>query len=205
MPDWGNTALDDWDGFVDGLRNGEPEACHRFWSDFGNAMKQLADRRISPALQRRVDSEDVVQSVCRTFFRRAHQGQFLVEDENSLWRLLCAITVAKTRMHVRHHKRKRRDVSAEQHIDHAVADGEARVPELAGSGTTPEEQVEFADQFHHLMDQLDQEERQVLDLRLQQLPNSDIADQLGCSERTVRRIVNRLKEKMETEMNTLLR
>lgn len=196
--------MEDWKEFVAGLRDGKPDACNRFWDDFGDAMKQLADRRISPALQRRVDSEDVVQSVCRTFFRRAHEGEFLIEDDNSLWRLLCAITVAKTRMHVRFHKRQRRDVSSEQHLDAVQADGSPTMPEVAGSGTLPDEQVAFADQFRHLVEQLDEDESRVLELKLQQMGNGQIAEQLGSSERTVRRIMARIKDQLEREMGTLM-
>lgn len=197
--------MEEWKSFVDGLRQGHPEACHRFWDDFGEAMKRLADRRISPSMQRRVDSEDVVQSVCRTFFRRAHEGEFLVEDQNSLWRLLCAITVAKTRMHIRHHKRQRRDVSCEQHLDTVQSDGNSVVPELSSEETQPDEQAAFADQFRHLMQQLDEEETQVLELRLQQATNAEIAEKLRCSERTVRRILERVKGRLEEEMGTLMR
>ncbi len=44
-----------------------------------------------------------------------------------------------------------------------------------------------------LMSSLDEEERQVLSLKIDDYTNEEIADSVGSSERTVRRIVKRLK------------
>ena len=66
-----------------------------FWERFGAALERLADRHLAGGMRRRLGPEDVVQSACRSFFRRARLGQFQMEDSGALWRILCAITLTK--------------------------------------------------------------------------------------------------------------
>lgn|GEM_PF-3768995 len=55
-------------------------------------------------LRRRVGSDDIVQSVFKTFFRRMAHGQFDVPDADALWRLMCSITLTKARRAARDHR-----------------------------------------------------------------------------------------------------
>ena len=47
------------------------------------------------SLQQREDPEDVVQTVLRTYFRRAALGEFQIADSSDLWALLAKITRRK--------------------------------------------------------------------------------------------------------------
>ena len=42
-----------------------------------------------------MDADDIVQSVFRTFFRRAQAGEFRIDSSAQLWQLLVRITVLK--------------------------------------------------------------------------------------------------------------
>ena len=46
-------------------------------------------------LRAKVDPEDVLQSVCESFFRRHAEGEFSLKDWDSLWALLAVITLRK--------------------------------------------------------------------------------------------------------------
>ena len=120
------------------LREGEDTAFRCFLSRYGDALHSLAERRLGADMRRRLGPEDVVQSVCRTFFRRASLGEFDLPDAISLWRLLCAMTVTKIRMKRRFHTQQQRDVGLEQHLD-SVAGESSNVPQLQETGNTPEE------------------------------------------------------------------
>ena len=76
------------------------------------------------------------------------------------------------------------------------ADGAVRF-ELAAAGPSPAEAAEFADQFQQLMVALDDEEWQHVDLKLQQYTNKEVAERLGCSERTVRRLLKQVRSRLE--------
>ena len=48
-----------------------------------------------------------------------------------------------------------------------------------------------------LLEAMDEEERQIVVLRLREHTCDDVAETLGCSERTVRRILDRLRQRLE--------
>src|SRR5438270_12388062 len=104
---------DRWQRLIRGLRDGDQGVAFEFWRQYGEALHRLADRNLAPGLRRRVGPEDIVQSACRTFLRRAQVGEFQLPDSEALWRLLCAITLTKVREQTRFHLRKKRGLDQE--------------------------------------------------------------------------------------------
>lgn len=176
------------------LLDGEGEVVRDFWQQYGDRLSKLAGRQLNAKLQRRVEADDVVQSACRTFFRRAEAGQFELEESESLWRLLCAIVVNKARMKVRFHLQDKRGVHHEEDQSHAP-DEKPREFAVADS-PAPDEVAEFNDQFEFLMSALDEEEKQIIQYKLEDLTNDEIAEKMDCSERTVRRIFSRIRSRL---------
>lgn len=185
------------DNLITGLREGNEEACTRFWNEFGTRLQAVAQQQLSERIQRRVGSDDVVQSACRTFFRRLHAGQFDLPDVDALWRLMCAITLTKARRAARDHSRKKRGVNSEQYLD-ATTDSDDRPMEVAGDSVSPIDAAMFAEQLSSLLDSLTPQECQVLDLKLQNHTNDEIAAQIACSERTVRRLTKQISTRWTT-------
>lgn len=184
-----------WDQLINGLRDGDQQACTDFWNQYGPKLQGVAQNQISERLQRRVGSDDVVQSACRTFFRRVSSGQFDLPDADSLWRLMCAITLTKVRRAARDHSRQKRGLASEQYLDAGAGTDDNRKFEIAGAAQTPVDAAAFADQMDALLAGLSPHECQVLDLKLQNHTNDEIADQLGCSERTVRRVTDSIRKR----------
>ena len=135
-----------------------------------------------------------MQSVCRTFFRRA-RGEFQLDNSDDLWRLLCAITLTKVREKTRFHMRQKRGLQNEVALEPGTDSAQSLGPAAAGPG--PAAEAEFADLLESVLASLDAEERQIVDLRLQDMTMEDIAKQISCSERTVRRIMKRVQETFE--------
>lgn len=185
------------DRWLQQLIDGEDQTALQFWNQYGNRLNRLADKFLSPKLARRVDAEDVVQSVCRTFFRRAQNGQFTIADAESLWRLLCTITIAKVRMEARKQCRKKRSVDREEPIYAFTGESDDSPRELCSGDPTSEEIVEFADELERLLSNLEQEEQQLVELKLQDYDNNEIAQRLQCSARTVRRILKRVQSRLQ--------
>lgn len=178
-------------GFVSDLRQGEDEAVRAFCQRYGAALERLAQRNLASGVRVREGADDVVQSVYRTFFRRAADGQFVLGDSQDLWRLLCAITLNKVREKARFHGRQRRGWDREVALD----DG---APTLTAPDPAADEIVAFVELFEAVLDSLDEEERRMVDLKLQDRSNAEIAAALQCSERTVRRILARMKHRFAT-------
>lgn len=187
--------MDHWERLIAGLRAGDRQASREFWEHYGPQLHRVAEHRLPPGLRARVGAEDVVQSVCRTFLRRAQGGEFQLDDSESLWRLLCAITLTKVNEQTRFHLRKKRGMDQEVRL--AGSGPSAPERHVADPGPTPEEAAEFTDFFQNLLNSLEEEERQVVELKLQDLTNDQVAEQLKCSERTVRRIMGRVQDRLQ--------
>lgn len=186
---------DDWRCLIEGLRTGDEQVAREFWEEYGPLLHRIAERHLPAVLRRRVAAEDVVQSALRTFLRRVQDGQFQMEDPDGLWRLLSAITLNKLRWQTRFHFRRKRGLDREQALTPAP-DQEREAFQPADPGPTPAEAAEFADQFEQLLGSLDEEERRLVELKLQDCTNDEAAERLGCSERTVRRLLNRVKARL---------
>jgi RNA polymerase sigma-70 factor (ECF subfamily) len=193
MPD----GEDRWQELIQGLRTGDPAIVQEFCEQYGTLLEQLAERHLSEGLRRRVGAEDVVQSAYRTFLRRAQGGEFQLADSEGLWRLLCAITLTKVRELARFHRRQKRGFDQEQPLGVCSAGGTGKHFDPVDPRPSPAEAAEFADQFQQVMASLDEEERRFVDLKLQQCTNLEVAARLGCSERTVRRILKRVQGRLE--------
>ena len=186
-----------WRKMVADLRQGKSQVVGDFWRQYGPLMHRLAEAHLSPKLKRRVGAEDVVQSVCRTFFRRARGGEFTLSDSHALWRLLCAITLTKVRQQARHHGRAKRGMGREVPMQ-SSGDEDSELSRFGqAAGPTPEQEAIFSEQFQQLIEHLDDEQRQLVLLKLDDLTNDQVAARLGCSERTVRRLLKEVQEKLD--------
>lgn len=165
------------------------------WGEYGERLRRLAQSRLPDRLSKRVGAEDVVQSVCRTFFRRLRGNKLQLDDAEGLWNLLCVITLNKVRSKVRYHSRQRRAVQREQSLEFADLSGEP-------SGSSDEAQA-FVEQLQELLEELDEECRCIVQLKLEEKTHDEIAVELGLSERTVRRrlsdVRSRWKQKLFTQ------
>jgi RNA polymerase sigma-70 factor, ECF subfamily len=177
------------DRLLEGLRAGDSAAEHEFWRLYGKSLERVAESRLSSQLQIRVGPEDVALSACRTFLRRARLGEFRVPDSAALWRLLSVITLTKAREQARFHRRQKRSIDQEIRLDRPTAD--------SGEFDIPAPQAEdIADQFAELLSAFSGDERAVVEFKLQDLTNDEIALRLDSSERTVRRLLKRVAAKL---------
>jgi RNA polymerase sigma factor (sigma-70 family) len=184
-----------WQNWVRRLAAGDAEVVGQFWDEYGPRLRGLADAYLTTRLARREGPEDVVQSVCLSFFRRVRGAQFDLAQRENLWHLLCAITVSKVRQKRRFHQRQKRSLRREQRLDAAGDDSLPEAPWFIDAQPTPDEQAAFVEQLEQLLAELDEEERRIVELKLQQETNQEAARQIGCSERTVRRVLERIERR----------
>ena len=129
-------------------------------------------------------------SVYRSFFVDVRAGRFELRRGGDLWRLLAAITMHKLLRQARHHTADRRSVEIEFSLDQAAEGG------LLGRNREPtvEDAVAFADELESVFAQLNGFGRRVLELRLQGAQLSEIVEDTGRSDRTVRRTLGQIRE-----------
>jgi DNA-directed RNA polymerase specialized sigma24 family protein len=92
------------------LQEGRTDASTELYLRYAQRLMALATAQTSSDLIRRVDPEDIVQSVFRTFFRRAALGQYTVPEGEELWKLLLVIALNKIRATAAYHRAGKRDV-----------------------------------------------------------------------------------------------
>ena len=177
-------------------RAGDEHAAQQLFETYVDRLVALARRRISQRLAGRVDPEDVVQSVFRTFFHRAKEGQFHIADQDDLCKLLMRITVHKTLRKVAFHKAAKRDLNLEMGQG---AEPQEQIEQLLDREPTPDEAVTFLDQLEHFLNRLKPQERQIIEMRLQGCSNDEISEKLGIYDRRIRRAMEKVRSLAEQE------
>ena len=181
---------------IDGLRAGDSRIEYEFWERYGSALERLAEQYLSPQLRARFGPEDVVQSACRTFLRRVRGGEFQLDDSSALWRMLAAITVNKVRERARYHRRQRRSIDQEIRFSASRDDSWAGRLDPADPHGSPADAAAFTEQLEQLLATLDEEERPIVILKLEDLTNDEVALRLNLSERTVRRKLKHIQARL---------
>ncbi len=191
---------EDWNSFVRGLAEGSPRAFDEFWRRYGQRLDQVARKHFPAGLQRRMAPEDIVQSTCRSFFSRITDGRLTVSDGDSLWGLLCAITLNKTRMKQRFHLAKCRTMNRETNLPQSDSENSPSAFDHVSNDESPDEATIFAEQLQQVMELLEPLEREILQLKLDNYTHEEIAEKVHRSDRTIRRIVQRIQEKLTDKL-----
>jgi RNA polymerase sigma-70 factor (ECF subfamily) len=196
---WGQAAMSqdrNFDDLMARLRAGDEAAATEVFQRYGQRLIALARSRLDRHLGTKVDPEDVLQSVFQSFFARHVNGQFELEDWNSLWGLLTVITIRKCHRQYERFQTERRDVQREFLTPFSPSKWGSNCEAIARD-PTPSEAAILAETVENLMRGLEGRERHMLTLRLQGYKIPEISEQVGRTERTVRRVLDRVKRQLE--------
>lgn len=170
------------------LRAGDDAAANAVFHRFAHRLIALARKRLDPMIRTRIDPEDVVQSVFRSFFRRCEDGHFELGGWDNVWHVLACIAVRKC---VRKNQRIGRNVA------HTGVQNEEALRAAFQREPTPEETVALLDTIEELMRGLEPHERAILTLRLQGSKTREISEELHCTMRKVQRVLQLARERLE--------
>jgi RNA polymerase sigma-70 factor (ECF subfamily) len=188
-----NDSFPDW---VARLQAGEETASRELFRRFTHQLVALARRQCAGALRHKFDPEDVVQSAYKSFFGRYGEGNLNVGNWNSLWGLLTLITVRKCAERAAYHRAACRDAAREVSPPPEEAEGSSWHEGLSRE-PTPEEAAMLEETVEQLLAGLDADERPVVELSLQGYTTQEISQQLDCPERTIRRLRERVRHRLE--------
>ena len=162
---------------------------------YARRLCRLAQQRINPRFQARFEADDIVQSVFRTFVRRSTDGLFSPMNSGSLWSLLVQITLNKVCKEVEFYQAGKRSVAVE-----VSGGGDASHSCLPAGEPGPAEAAALTDEIDRVMSQFKGSEPQILELCLQGFTSPEIAAKVGCSQTTVRRVLNRVGHLLELRL-----
>jgi RNA polymerase sigma factor (sigma-70 family) len=177
------------------LARGDDEAAAVVWERFAQRLTALAAKRLPGLLQAKTDPESVVLSVFQCFFARHKNAQFTLANWDSLWTLLTVLTVRKCGHRVRHFRAACRDIRREEG---AVA-RETSGPGWEALEPTPPEALLLTETLDEVLQSLKPDQRAVLQLRLEGYTIEEISRQVGCTERTVHRVLEKVRGRLETD------
>jgi RNA polymerase sigma-70 factor, ECF subfamily len=181
------------------LRNGDPDAARHVFDRFSQRLIALARTRLNPRLRPKVDPEDVLQSVCNSFFLRYAGGQFELGSWDSLWGLLTLMTVRRCGRWADRFQAAGRDIDLEVPLQ-AGSDAPSDAGHVLAREPTPSESAMLAEVLRSVMAGLEEHERHILSLSLQGYEVWEVSDQVGYSERTVQRVLQRVRSRLERSL-----
>lgn len=165
---------------------------------FGPAVRAVIRTYLTdPKLRRHFDSEDVAQSVFRSFFVRAIAGQYGSKTADELRKLLLAMARNKLLEHVRGESAACRD--------YRLAGGSPEQHDLVDRAPGPSQQAEESDFLQELQSRLPPKVWRLLDLRLQGHEWAAIAITLGAKPDALRVQLRRALNRIINEREQVLR
>lgn len=184
---------DTFANLVTRLEAGDDDASREVFERYTRQLVALARQRLDARLGAKVDAEDVVQSAYRSFFIRQREGKLEIGSWQSLWGLLVLITLRKCADRAEHYRAACRDVRRETPVQEEFADWELTLERDPG----PVEASVLGETVEQLFATLDEEDRPILELSLQGHSAAEISVKLGRAERTVRRLREQVRKRLE--------
>jgi RNA polymerase sigma-70 factor (ECF subfamily) len=162
---------------------------------YAERLLSIAAAQAAPALAQRVDPEDIVQSVFRTFFRRVQLGQYSVPEGEELWKLLLVIALNKVRASGSFHRAAKRDVKR-------TAVGEAYDLAIASQSGRDEAALNVLRiVVEDMLQDLPEAHRKIIELRIEGHEVNEIATSVQRSKRSVERELQEFRKRLQSALN----
>lgn len=172
------------------LRGGCEDAATQLYLRYAHRLRALVRARCSPQVQRRVEPEDLVQSVFRRFFRRVQQGDYDVPAGEELWGLFLVIALNRIRAEESFQRAAKRDLRRAE-------EGSDRAREAA-SAQDDQAFTILQLTIKEAMAQLGESQQRMLELRVQGHEVAEIAQLTGRSKRTIERILQEIRTRLRS-------
>jgi RNA polymerase sigma-70 factor (ECF subfamily) len=191
-------SMDSFAQFMTRLKEGDEAAASEVFGRFVRRLVGLASRQFDSWLKRKVDLEGVVQSAFKSFFAGHDQGRFEgLADWEGLWGLLTVITLRKCSRRHEYLGAECRDPRRE--VARSSSPERQDWWEAIDREPTPLEAALLNETVDRLLLGLSPPERAIVELSLQGYTTVEIADRLQRTQRTVRRVRERVKHCLERD------
>ncbi len=177
------------------VKAGYDDAATALYTRYAMHLRGLAARQTSANLASRVDPDDIVQSVFRTFFRRVGNGQYDVPKGDDLWKLFLVIALHKIRNAASYHKAMKRDVRQTVNVGTEQTIAEA----VRSSDTTELSILQLV--INDVLADLPETSVDIIRLRIDGHEVADIATQTGRSKRSVERVLQQFREQLRGQLD----
>ncbi|MDB5313659.1 MAG: DNA-directed polymerase specialized sigma subunit, sigma24 [Gemmataceae bacterium] len=175
------------------VRRGDHEAARVLVEQYESVIRRVVRFRLTdPRLRAAFDSMDVCRSVLGSFFVRAANGEYELDEPGQLSRLLVGIARNKLVTHARKLGADKRDYRRTD----AGADQDA----LAGQSPSPSRHAAAKELLEAVRGRLTAEERELPEMRQQGLDWAEIAGRVGDNPVAVRKRFSRTMDRVAREL-----
>jgi RNA polymerase sigma-70 factor, ECF subfamily len=169
------------------FRAGEDDAALQLYYRYADRVLRLAAKNTSADLATRFDPEDIVQSVFRTFFRRAASGQYEAPEGDELWKLLLVMALNKVRSLGSYHRAGKRDIRRTESI---------LVEASVSAAESQEAKNILCMSVDEIIHKQPETHRSIIRLRIDGMDVQAIADHEKRSKRTVERVLQSFRTQL---------
>ncbi len=170
------------------LRGGDQDAATQLYYRYAERLRLLAHAEFSNDLARRVEVDDIIQSVFSSFFRGVNKGYYEVPAGEELWHLFLVIALNKIRAKGNYHRAARRDVRQT-----VGGNGLDNLAPHAGEGSAFQELKMTVEE---IMSSLPAAQQRMVELRIEGFDLAEIAEKTRRSKRTVERNLQDFRKKL---------
>jgi RNA polymerase sigma-70 factor (ECF subfamily) len=186
-----------FDDLMARLQTGDQDAAAQVFDRYAKQLIHLAWRQLGPKLRQKLDPEDVLQSVFRSFFSHQAAGEIKgLESWDNLWGLLVVITLRKCRRQIKRFHYAKRDIQRETPAPSSDPESDS-YDGLPSDEPTPAEAAMLTETVEQLMNRMDARQQEIFSLTLQGRTVPEISEELGCTERLAFRVLRRVREVLE--------
>ncbi len=178
---------------IDQLHAGDPEALSRLYAEYGGVIRAAVRRRLPDRLRQEYDSLDFTQDVWASLCRMG-PGRHRFASADELGGFLARVAQNKVIDVCRRRESERADITREQQLGR-TADG-AEIP-LPGREATPSQWAIADERWAAITADLPPAHAAVIARLREGYTQEEVAAMAGVSDRTVRRIVDRVRELCE--------
>jgi RNA polymerase sigma-70 factor (ECF subfamily) len=185
---------------VERARDGDAAAIERLLRDFEPEVRLMVRIRLPRTLRDQFDSMDFVQAVWTSLFTGPSRPDLDFADAGHFRGYLAGVVRNKVWEEYRRRTRSRKyDVRREQRL-HVRRHGEGEIDatrELTAPDPSPSQALQADERMAQLLAGRTPSESEILRLRREGLTLEEIAERVGLSERTIRRLIESLRARME--------
>jgi RNA polymerase sigma factor (sigma-70 family) len=173
------------------IREGNEDAARELLVHFEAHVRRVVRRRLPVVMRSKFDSMDFVQSVWGEFFPRLARGDIDFDCPYRLAKFLAVVAQGKVTNEFRRRFGKKLAIQRE----YTVGSGLFYMPGRAND-PTPSETVAAGERIEIILHGRPEIHRKVLELRREGFTFVEISAKLGIDERTARRILHAIEEKL---------
>lgn len=178
-------------GWIAALKRGDDDAVdalvRRYFDKLVRVAKRVYRAKFNDVSRSAEDEEDAALSALKSFW--VHAADFTeLTDRSDLWKLLATITIRKV------YRQRRRAMSVKRGGGGEQAWASEDLDKFVDDLSDPEAATEFEDTCRAAMAMLNLDLKHVAQLWLEEKTTTEIADELGVTERTVYRRLAAIRE-----------